>query len=153
MTIPFARKCEHRIRACFHTATNQTSEVNAQEGKLGVRHRVDEVTHQVLTLRPQFVVFATKRHDLCRITRTRLLAYAIGVQAGAVDDEIGFAAAAGGLDAPCPCVMQLRDFGREAYFASLLLYFLDERVGDSSVIDNAFLRNTQCRQSDSMGFY
>jgi len=101
------------------------------------------VTHQVLALGPEFVILASEGHDLCRIASTSFAADPIAVKAGTVDDEVSFVVATGGLDAPRTSVMQLLNFGGEVYSASLLLYFLDQGVGDRSVIDYAFLRNAQ----------
>jgi hypothetical protein len=55
-----------------------------------VRYRVNEVTHQVLALGPEFVILAAEGHDLCRIASTRFAAIPVAVKAGTVDDEVSF---------------------------------------------------------------
>jgi len=84
----------------FDAAMDQPREMHAEEGKPRVGHRVDQVAHQVLALRAQLVILAAEGHDAHLAPLARQLGYAVAVQAGAIDQEIGFEFARGGLGNP-----------------------------------------------------
>ena len=46
----------------MNAAVDHASEMDAEKGKLRIRHRIDKVAHQVSTFGVQFVVFASERH-------------------------------------------------------------------------------------------
>ena len=60
--IAFTLEAEHGIRTGMNAAVDHASEVHAEKRKLRIRHRIDEVAHQVPAFGLQLVVFAPERH-------------------------------------------------------------------------------------------
>src|ERR1035438_3685642 len=98
--LAFAREGQHRVGPCFNAAVDQPREVEAQEGKARVGCRVNEVAHQVLTLRANLKVFAAEGHDARVAPLAGQLRYPVAVKSGAVDDVVGRELARRGLRRP-----------------------------------------------------
>src|SRR5207249_3972826 len=99
-TISFPGESQHRIRPRLDPAVNQTCEVDAQERKLRVGHRIDEVADEELPLGTNFVIFAAKGNDFGRWPPPRSADQPIRVKPAAGDDKFGAEIADGGLGAP-----------------------------------------------------
>src|SRR5439155_22864836 len=56
LAIALAREGEDGVRSGFDAAVNQAREMNAEKRKLRVRHRINQVAHQVLPLALDFVI-------------------------------------------------------------------------------------------------
>jgi hypothetical protein len=73
----------------MNAPVSHAREVNPEEWELWIRHRVDQIPHQVAPLGLEFIVFASEGYD----TGWRLLAgqfcHAVTVQAGTVDNPAG----------------------------------------------------------------
>jgi hypothetical protein len=53
---------------------NEAGEMYAEKRKLGIGHRIDKATHQMLAIRSQLVILASEGHDLCWIANACLAA-------------------------------------------------------------------------------
>ena len=45
--VTFALEAEHSIRTGMNTAVDHAGEMNAQKWKLGIRHRINQVSHKI----------------------------------------------------------------------------------------------------------
>src|SRR5262245_555885 len=62
--IPFAAEGKYRVRAGLDAAADHAREVDAEERQRGIGDRVDQVAHQMMGTRHEFVIFAAERNDL-----------------------------------------------------------------------------------------
>ena len=74
--IAFALEAKDCVRSGMNTAVDHASEVHAEKRKFRIRHRIDEISHQVPAFGLQLVVFAPERHYArirfrCRLVRLR----------------------------------------------------------------------------------
>ena len=72
---------------------------HAQEGEGRIGNRVDEVFDEVPAFRAELEVLAAEGHDARRPLLAERLGDAVGVQAGAVDDQAGAHLALAGQNA------------------------------------------------------
>src|SRR5690606_41879313 len=63
LAVSLALEGQEGIGARLDATVDPAGEVYAQEGKLGVRHRVDQVAHQAARRGLEIVVFAAGRDD------------------------------------------------------------------------------------------
>ena len=84
--IALAREGEDRVRPRLDVAVDGAGEVHAEEGELGVGHRVDEVPDEGPALLLQHVVLAAEGNDPDLGVDAHQRRDAVGVQPRAVDE-------------------------------------------------------------------
>ena len=72
--------------------------MHAEEGKRGIGHRVDEVSHEGASRGDERVVLAPERHDGDARIDAAAARDAIGLEPGAVDEHAAHRLAARGLE-------------------------------------------------------
>ena len=87
LPISLARQAEHGVRAHRHAAVDHAREMDAEEGEVGVRDRIDQAPDDVVLLARQSVVLAAEGDDLVRDRQPREARQAIGLQPGAGDER------------------------------------------------------------------
>src|SRR5271167_4142353 len=71
IAISFTCESQNRIWSSFHSAVNQPRKMDSQKWKFRIGYWVDEVSDQMLSLSPQFVILSSERHDFGRIMCAR----------------------------------------------------------------------------------
>ena len=128
----------------MHPAVDAAGQVHAQEGQLGVGHRVDQPPHEVGRAVGQLAVLAPERHDAHRRLVAQQARDPVGVQPGAADHGIGRQLAAGGLDHDLArTVVATDDLGARQEARTSVAQPPDEDIADGAVVDDAGLRHVQ----------
>ena len=87
LAVALAREGQHRVGAALHRAVDHAGEVDAQEGKLRIGHRVDQRAAQVVHLRLERIILAAEWDDGRRRFAAIQRRDAVGVEPGAVDHD------------------------------------------------------------------
>ena len=115
-----------------------------RNGKLRIGHGINEVPHQVLALRADLVVFAAEGQDAHLAALAGQLGHAVAVQAGAIDDEIGWEFARRGLGHPSGAAgAQTEDSRASRHAGTRRGEPGHQRVADAGIVHNALLRDAQ----------
>src|SRR5439155_20156671 len=85
--VAFPLEREYGIRTSFHTAYRHSREMDTEKRKPRIRHGVDQVLHQEVPRRNQFVVLAAKRNDAHSRINSAHSRNAIGLKSSTIDDS------------------------------------------------------------------
>ena len=98
LAVSFSPECENGIRSAFDRTVDHSCEMHAEERKLRIGYRVNEVFAKALGFLRQFVVLPLERNDLGRNGLTGQPGHPIRMKARAVDQKTGFDFSLLGLD-------------------------------------------------------
>src|SRR3954466_2360739 len=104
MPISLAAECEHGIRSGFEISMHGSREVHAEERKLRVGHRIDEVANEIATLGPDEVVLTAERYDSAGRILARHAGDAVRMKPRAIHDRVRGQLSCVGRDAPALAV-------------------------------------------------
>ncbi len=151
--VTFASQRENCVGTTLNFAANHACEVNTQEGKLGIRHRVNQVAAKMSPVRLQFVVLASKRHDLRRRFQSAQSHQSIAVQSAACDQEPSFITSRTAPDCYMLCTsVDGGDFALSLNRMTVGDKQFNQFVANSRIIDNSRLWNMQCADASRMRF-
>ena len=114
--------------------------MDTQKREFGIGHRIDQVTYQVLALRPDLVVLAAERHDSQIAPDTRHFGDAVAMQPRAVDQEVCFEFICAGVNHPAVRCLAQPVYARASNHASM--YKAAEYLTHARVVDDALFGNT-----------
>ena len=150
--VAFAGEGEDGVGPGFDAAVVHAGEVDAEEGKFGVGHGVDEVADEVALGGGELEVFAAEGEDAQVEFGLGLAGEAVGVESGA-GAELGGeqfalvgeeAVAVGGFE-------EGFDAGAESYFAAGGLDAAGEGVGEAGVVGDAGFGDVQGAEAGGVG--
>ncbi len=93
-------ECQCRVWAGFDAAVNVPREMHAEKWEGWVRHRVNEIAHQVRSIGAQDEIFATERHDAYVDLGASLAGDLDGLETRAIDQQVALEGASGRLSYP-----------------------------------------------------
>jgi hypothetical protein len=128
--------------------------MNAQERKVRVGHRVDEVLDEVALLRPELVVLATERHDLRPRLHPAEPSHAVAVEPCAVDERPRTKSTfVGARHHRATRLGDAHHLGTRPQLAPLLLHEIGERLSHLREINNPRARHPDGGQAGRVGLY
>jgi histidinol-phosphate aminotransferase len=145
--VALAGEGQHGVRAGFDAPVDETGEVDAQEGEGRVGDGVDEVAHQMLAGRFEHVVLAAEGDDARAAPLASEGGDAVALEAGAVDQKIGFV-----LAVQDPAGFDGGDGAAGADGGAAGGEQTDHHVTDLRIVDDAFLGNAEGEKPGGVGF-
>lgn len=98
-SVPFPLECKHRIRSAFHIAVDHAGEMHAQERKIWIGYRVDQVAHLVFGLLRELIVIPPESNHFFAEVHPVFFCQTVSLEASAEDQMARFIGGVGGHDA------------------------------------------------------
>lgn len=146
-TIAFAGEGQNGVGARLDAPMNETGEMDAEEGERRVGDGVDEMADKVLAAWLDHVIFAAEGDDPGFTAFAGKGGDAVTMQAGAVDEEVGFV-----LAVKTPARFDFRNGAVGADLGAVGGEEPDHRVTDMLVVDYAFFGDAEGEESGGVGF-
>jgi hypothetical protein len=115
-----------------------------------VGYGINEIPHEILPRGRKLVILATEGHDSGIVTHSRSAAYAVTLQAAAIDDEIGFMNFSMSLNAPEGEPLETYDLRGEADRSASRPNLAHHRLSHSVIVDYTLRRHMKCRKPRGM---
>src|SRR5262245_34400182 len=157
MTVPFASKGEDRIGSSFDPPFRHAGEVNSQERKRWIWHRINQIPHQKLSFGGDLIILAAKRNDsmllaVCSgIKSFHHLGNDVRVEAATIDQVVRPIVASRALQNDFLTALENpENLFHQANITAARSYPGGVSLGNFLIIDNAGFRDTESLDSNGM---